>query len=134
MKAWWQGLFQFLGLFFVGHHQCVQKAGATNLEFGIQWILLDFDGTGILSACLNEKILDFFNLFRHLMRIDEIHILLLPIQVYMELYTDSGTYFDLFIGKFINFSARELVARFLDVYTFGKERNIAKYGGLCASG
>lgn len=66
LQTWRQRLFQLLGLLFVGHNQCVQEAGTTDLEFGVVGILLYLDGTSILPAGFDQEILDFFNFLRHL--------------------------------------------------------------------
>lgn len=65
LKTWWQRLLQFFGFLVVSNDQCVQETWASNLEFGVQWVLLYFDGTGILSASLNQKVFHFFNFLRH---------------------------------------------------------------------
>lgn len=66
LQTWRQRLFQLLGLLFVGHNQCVQEAGTTDLEFGVVGILLYLNGTSILPAGFDQEILDFFNFLRHL--------------------------------------------------------------------
>lgn len=66
LQTWWQRLLQFLGLLLVEHHQCVQESGATDLELGVIWVLLDLDGAGVLPAGFDQEVLNLFDFTRHL--------------------------------------------------------------------
>lgn len=66
LKTWWQRLLQLFGFLLVGHNQSVQETRAPDLEFGVVGVLLYFDGTGVLSARLNQKVFHFLDFFRHL--------------------------------------------------------------------
>ena len=65
LETWWQRLLQFLSLFLVEHHQCVEVARATDLELGVVLILLYLDGAGILSAGLDEEVFYLLDFLRH---------------------------------------------------------------------
>merc|ERR1711881_189815 len=63
----WEGLTKLLSLVAGLHDESVQVAVASNLELGLAgFIDLDGDGLGVLTASLQEKVLDFADLFRHL--------------------------------------------------------------------
>ena len=56
---------QFVGLFTIGNDQCVEIAGASNLELGLGVSLSDFDQSGVCSARLLKEITDIVNLLWH---------------------------------------------------------------------
>ena len=57
LETWGQRLLQLFGLLFVLDDKCVQKSGASDLEFGAVRVLLDLHTFGILSPGLKEEIL-----------------------------------------------------------------------------
>lgn len=61
-----QRLLQLLGLLLVGDDQCVQETRAADLELGVLRVLLYLDGARVLSAGLDQEVLDLFDFLRHL--------------------------------------------------------------------
>merc|ERR1712137_1186825 len=65
LESWWEGKTKLISLFSIIYNQRVKVLRASDLEFGVLLVLLDFDRGGILSASNEKEFLDLVDLSWH---------------------------------------------------------------------